>query len=53
MYNPFPPIGGGTVGVLAVTGANSIGLAIVAIVAIIGGLVLLRTAQMRKAKAVR
>lgn len=51
MYNPFPPATGGAVGALAVTGANSIGIAIAAIILIIGGLVALRTAQMRKAKA--
>jgi len=48
MYNPFPPTAGGVVGVLAATGANSTGIAIAAIILIIGGLVLLRTAQMRK-----
>ncbi|MGM7697987.1 hypothetical protein [Microbacterium sp. A84] len=51
MYNPFPPSAGGTVGTLAITGAatgmNSIALSIVAIVAIIGGLLALRTAKMR------
>lgn len=48
MYNPFPPTAGGVVGVLAATGANSTGIAIAALILIIGGLVLLRTAQMRK-----
>lgn len=51
MYSPFPPATGGAVGTLAVTGANSVGIAIAAIILIIGGLVALRTAQMRKAKA--
>lgn len=48
MYNPFPPTAGGVVGVLAATGANSMGYAIAAIILIIGGLVLLRAAQRRK-----
>lgn len=48
MYNPFPPTAGGAAAALAVTGANSVGIAIAAIILILGGLVALRTAQMRK-----
>ncbi len=48
MYNPFPPTAGGAAATLAVTGANSVGIAIAAIILLLGGLVLLRTAQMRK-----
>lgn len=51
MYNPFPPIAGGAAGALAVTGVNSVGLAVAAIIVIVGGLLALRTARMKAAKA--
>lgn len=47
MYNPFPPVAGGAVGLLAVTGVNALGLAIFVILAVVGGLVVVRTVQLK------
>ncbi|GAA3875849.1 hypothetical protein GCM10022381_18170 [Leifsonia kafniensis] len=47
MYNPFPPVAAGAVGVLAVTGFHWMGLAMIAVLAILAGLVALRTVGMK------
>ena len=53
MYDAGLPIGGGIVGggVLAATGFDTVGLVLVAVSALIGGLLVLRIVAMRRRRA--